>query len=256
MTSLIDTHCHLDMLKCDVATAIERTQAANVEKIITISVDIPSLDFVRQAVQQWPYVYGSLGIHPHDAKTYTDEVTDLLLDIVPHSSKIVAIGETGLDYYYLHSDRDIQKTVFRQQLQLAESLQRPVILHSRDAEKDTLSILEQNPVTRKGVAHSFTGSLAMANTLIEMGWYIGINGIVTFRTAEELREVVRQLPLDRILLETDAPFLSPVPFRGKPNDPSKVLEIAKFLANMLQIPLEQMARQTTENAQRLFQLEN
>ena len=163
-------------------------------------------------------------------------------------------AKPGLDYHYNYSDAETQQAVFREQLQIAEALQLPVVLHTREAEEDTLRILEEHPVSRKGVAHSFTGSQEMADALLAMGWFIGINGIVTFKNAEALRKVVHSLPLDRLLLETDAPYLTPVPFRGKPNSPAQVPVIAEFLAEDLGIPVAQLAAQTSENARRLFAL--
>ena len=253
MTSFIDTHCHLEMLKLETAEALNKAVAVGVDKVITIATDEASMAFVLRAVGQHPGIYGSMGVHPHEASTYTERSDQQIRDGVHRSKKIIAIGETGLDYHYMHSEKLVQQQVFRQQLMLAEELQLPVVLHSRDAPADTLMILKEHPVSRKGAAHSFTSGVAMAKALLEMGWYIGINGITTFRNAEDVREVVRFLPLDRLLLETDAPFLTPVPFRGKPNDPSHIPVIAEFIANERQLPLETLAAQTSANAHRLFQ---
>ncbi len=152
----------------------------------------------------------------------------------------------------MYSSAEVQQQVFSKQLQMAVELNLPVIMHSREAETDTLNILQEIPVPPLGVAHSFTSSFEMAKTLIEMGWYIGINGIVTFKNAEDLREVVSWLPLDRLLLETDSPFLAPTPFRGKPNKPAYIPTIATFIAELRGISLEQLSEQTSANAQRLF----
>ena len=149
---------------------------------------------------------------------------------------------------------EVQQRVFRKQLMLAEELNLPVVMHSREAETDTLNILKEIPVKSLGVAHSFTSSFEMARALVEMGWYLGINGIVTFKNAEDLREVVRWLPLEKMLLETDSPFLTPVPFRGKPNKPVHIPVIATFIAELRDISLQELAEQTNENAQRLFKL--
>ncbi|MGK5090642.1 TatD family hydrolase [Deltaproteobacteria bacterium TL4] len=253
MTSFIDTHCHLDLLKIDPEVAIQKAKAAQVELLVTIGVDIPSLAFVEYAVKQWASVYGSVGIHPHEAKYFNPEVVSQIRNLAHSVDKIVAIGETGLDYHYMHSSQEIQQRVFRQQLQIAEDLQLPVVLHTREAEYDTLAILKENPVTRKGVAHSFTGSAFMLGELLELGWLIGINGIATFRGAEELRRVIREIPLDRLLLETDAPFLTPMPNRGRPNEPSTIPLIAQFLATEWGLSLEKLSQQTNENAKNLFQ---
>jgi TatD DNase family protein len=152
----------------------------------------------------------------------------------------------------MNSPAEIQQQAFRKQLQLAVELNLPVILHSREAETDTLNILQEFPVPSLGVAHSFTSSIEMAKILVDMGWYLGINGIVTFKNAEDLREVVRWLPLEHLLLETDSPFLAPIPFRGKPNKPAHIPAIAGFIAKLRKISLEELAQQTTANAQRLF----
>jgi TatD DNase family protein len=205
-------------------------------------------------VQQFPEVYGSVGFHPHDASAMSDSLENKIRQLAQEEDKLLAIGEIGLDYHYLYSPVEVQQQVFRQQLMLAEELKLPVVLHSREAEADTLKILTEIPVKSLGVAHSFTSSFEMARKLVEMGWYLGINGIVTFKNAEDLREVVRWLPLEKMLLETDSPFLTPVPFRGKPNKPAHIPVIATFIAELRDISLQKLAEQTNENAQRLFKL--
>ena len=252
MTSFIDTHCHLDKLDSTPEEAIIEAKQAGVQRMVTISVDEPSLDFVSSMVQQFPEVYGSVGFHPHDAAELTEDLEQKIRKLALEEKKLIAIGETGLDYHYMYSSAEVQQQVFSKQLQLAVELNLPVIMHSREAETDTLNILQEIPVPPLGVAHSFTSSFEMAKTLIEMGWYIGINGIVTFKNAEDLREVVSWLPLDRLLLETDSPFLAPTPFRGKPNKPAHIPAIATFIAELRGISLEQLSEQTSANAQRLF----
>ena len=252
MTSFIDTHCHLDKLDSTPEEAIIEAKQAGVQRMVTVSVDEPSLDFVSSMVQQFPEVYGSVGFHPHDAAELTEDLEQKIRKLALEEKKLIAIGETGLDYHYMYSSAEVQQQVFSKQLQLAVELNLPVIMHSREAETDTLNILQEIPVPPLGVAHSFTSSFEMAKTLIEMGWYIGINGIVTFKNAEDLREVVSWLPLDRLLLETDSPFLAPTPFRGKPNKPAHIPTIATFIAELRGISLEQLSEQTSANAQRLF----
>jgi len=252
MTSFIDTHCHLDKLDSTPEEAIIEAKQAGVQRMVTVSVDEPSLDFVSSMVQQFPEVYGSVGFHPHDAAELTEDLEQKIRKLALEEKKLIAIGETGLDYHYMYSSAEVQQQVFSKQLQLAVELNLPVIMHSREAETDTLNILQEIPVPPLGVAHSFTSSFEMAKTLIEMGWYIGINGIVTFKNAEDLREVVSWLPLDRLLLETDSPFLAPIPFRGKPNKPAHIPTIAIFIAELRGISLEQLSEQTSANAQRLF----
>ena len=252
MTSFIDTHCHLDILESTPEETIIEAKQAGVQRMVTIAVDEPSLDFVSSTVQEFPAVYGSVGFHPHDASKLTKSLLQKIRQLAEEQHKLIAIGETGLDYHYMNSPAEIQQQAFRKQLQLAVELNLPVILHSREAETDTLNILQEFPVPSHGVAHSFTSSIEMARTLVDMGWYLGINGIVTFKNAEDLRKVVRWLPLDRLLLETDSPFLAPIPFRGKPNKPAHIPAIATFIAELREISLEELAQQTTANAQRLF----
>ena len=254
MTSFIDTHCHLDKLDSTPEEAVNEAKDAGVKRMLTISVDEPSLDFVSNAVQQFPEVYGSVGFHPHDASAMSDSLENKIRQLAQDEDKVIAIGEIGLDYHYLYCPVEVQQRVFRQQLMLAEELNLPVVMHSREAEADTLNILKEIPVKSLGVAHSFTSSFEMARTLVEMGWYLGINGIVTFKNTEDLREVVRWLPLEKMLLETDSPFLTPVPFRGKPNKPAHIPVIATFIAELRDISLQELAEQTNENAQRLFKL--
>ena len=252
MTSFIDTHCHLDILESTPEETIIEAKQAGVQRMVTIAVDEPSLDFVSSTVQEFPAVYGSVGFHPHDASKLTKSLLQKIRQLAEEQHKLIAIGEIGLDYHYMNSPAEIQQQAFRKQLQLAVELNLPVILHSRKAETDTLNIMKEFPVPSHGVAHSFTSSIEMARTLVEMGWYLGINGIVTFKNAEDLRKVVRWLPLERLLLETDSPFLAPIPFRGKPNKPAHIPAIATFIAELREISLEELAQQTTANAQRLF----
>ena len=252
MTSFIDTHCHLDKLESTPEEAVIEAKDAGVQRMLTISVDESSLDFVSNAVRQFTEVFGSVGFHPHDASALTEALEDRIRKLAQEEKKLVAIGETGLDYHYMYSPVEVQQQVFRKQLRLAEELNLPVVMHSREAETDTLKILKDIPVKSLGVAHSFTSSFEMARTLVEMGWYLGINGIVTFKNAEDLREVVRWLPLDKLLLETDSPFLAPIPFRGKPNKPAHIPAIATFIAELRDLSLQELAEQTSENALRLF----
>ena len=252
MTSFIDTHCHLDILESTPEESIIEAKQAGVQRMVTIAVDEPSLDFVSSTVQEFPSVYGSVGFHPHDASKLTMSLLQKIRQLAEEQHKLIAIGEIGLDYHYMNSPAEIQQQAFRKQLQLAVELNLPVILHSREAETDTLKILQEFPVPSLGVAHSFTSSIEMAKILVDMGWYLGINGIVTFKNAEDLQEVVRWLPLEHLLLETDSPFLAPIPFRGKPNKPAHIPAIATFIAELREISLEELAQQTTANAQRLF----
>lgn len=252
MTSFIDTHCHLDILESTPEESIIEAKQAGVQRMVTIAVDEPSLDFVSSTVQKFPSVYGSVGFHPHDASKLTTSLLQKIRQLAEEQHKLIAIGEIGLDYHYMNSPAEIQQQAFRKQIQLSVELNLPVILHSREAETDTLKILQEFPVPSLGVAHSFTSSIEMAKILVDMGWSLGINGIVTFKNAKDLQEVVSWLPLEHLLLETDSPFLAPIPFRGKPNKPAHIPTIANFIAKLKKITLEELAQQTTANAERLF----
>ena len=254
MTSFIDTHCHLDKLDSTPEEAVKQAKQEGVETLVTISVDEESFDFVSNAVMQFKDVYGTVGLHPHDASEFSPSLEQSIRKLARGHDKMIAIGETGRDYHYMNSSTENQQFAFSKQLQIAIELNLPVVVHSREAEADTISILKEIPVPALGVAHSFTSSIKMARTLLDMGWYLGINGIVTFKNAEDLREVVRWIPLDRLLLETDSPFLTPVPFRGKPNKPAYIPVIASFIAELRKIPIEHLAEKTSENAHRLFRI--
>ena len=254
MTSFIDTHCHLDKLETNPEETVEEAKQEGVKTMVTISVDEESFDFVSKAVKQYKDVYGALGIHPHDASEFSPSLEQSIRKLAQENDKMIAIGETGLDYHYMNSSSEDQQFAFRKQLRIAVEVNLPVVLHSREAETDTINILKEIPVPALGVAHSFTSSLMMAKTLLDMGWYLGINGIVTFKNAEDLREIVRWIPMDRLLLETDSPFLAPIPFRGKPNKPAHIPIIASFVAELRNITIEHLAEKTSENAQRLFHI--
>ena len=254
MTSFIDTHCHLDKLESNPEETVEEAKQEGVNTMVTISVDEESFDFVSKAVKQFKDVYGTVGIHPHDASEFSPKLEQSIQKMAREQDKLIAIGETGLDYHYMNSSSEDQQFAFRKQLQIAVEVNLPVVLHTREAEADTIDILKEIPVPALGVAHSFTSSLMMAKTLLDMGWYLGINGIVTFKNAEDIRKIVRWIPMDRLLLETDSPFLAPIPFRGKPNKPAHIPIIASFVAELRDITIEQLAEKTSENAQRLFHI--
>ena len=254
MTSFIDTHCHLDKLDLTPKEAVKQAKQEGVETMVTISVDEESFDFVSKTVKQFKDVYGTVGIHPHDASEFSPKLEKSIRKMARDQEKLIAIGETWLDYHYMNSSSEDQQFAFRKQLRIAVEVNLPVVLHSREADTDTINILKEIPVPALGVAHSFTSSLMMAKKLLDMGWYLGINGIVTFKNVEDLREIVRWIPMDRLLLETDSPFLAPIPFRGKPNKPAHIPIIASFVAELRNITIEHLAEKTSENAQRLFRI--
>ena len=283
--TLIDSHCHIDgpQFDEDRDDVVRRAREAGVAVMLNVGTGNPHSDDFRRAVrvaESYENVWASVGVHPHDAKLYDDRAEEHLLELARGSEKVIAWGEIGLDYYYDHSPRDVQRDVFRRQIRLAKELDLPIIVHSRDANDDTVEILkEENSLQAKangleltansfgaeknsrkplalshkpGVMHCFGGTPEMALALIEVGFYISFAGNVTFKKAEELREAARVVPLDRLLVETDCPFLTPVPHRGKRNEPAMVVHTAQFLAELKGVEFDVLARQTTENFSRLF----
>jgi len=251
---IIETHCHLDYLKDrPLEDTLEQSHRVNIERVITIAVSPENLAKVRELSQVAPWVYGTQGIHPHEAETYTDEVEQ---EIRSHAGddKIVAVGEIGLDYFYDNADRQVQRDVFRRQLQIACDIDRPVVIHSREADEDTITILQEFETTlkRRGVIHSFTSGPGLARYALDQGWCLGFNGITTFNKAENVRDIVRMAPIEQILLETDAPFLTPVPYRGRENAPFYLPFVAEKISEVKDLPLDQVLAQTYANSLRTF----
>ena len=254
---IIETHCHLDYLKAaPLAELLQAARAQGIESIITIGVSPDNLQQVLNISEQYPFVYATLGIHPHEAQHYNDTVQAFIQQQAAHP-KVVAIGEIGLDYHYLHSPVAIQQTVFQAQLSVALQCQLPVVIHTRDADDDTQQILSDyaanHPNTeRLGVVHSFTSSLELAQACVDMGFYIGFNGIITFNNADNVRRLLQAVPLERILLETDAPFLTPAPYRGQENSPRYLPVIAAKAAQIKGIDVETLLAQAYQNSLQLF----
>lgn len=238
--NLVDTHAHLDLLKEDVGKALGTAARAGVSKVITIGI---SRESSRQSVEfarRFPQVYAVVGMHPHDASLLDDAALKELRTLAG-DPRVVGIGETGLDFYRNLSPREDQERAFRSLLELAIELDLPVVVHDRDAHADTMSILEEYaPFDGRLIMHCFSGDLTMAQAVIDMGGYISVAGPVTFKNARKLPEIVREIPLEKLLLETDCPFLSPHPYRGKPNSPWRVRIIAEKVADLKGIPLEQL----------------
>ena len=250
---IIETHCHLDYLQdSDLASALAEAQAVGVERIVTIAVSPDNLATVRALTAHAP-VWGTQGVHPHDAEKFTAATA---AEIRAHGGddKIVAIGEIGLDYFYDHSDRDIQRQVFEQQLQLAVDLDLPIVVHTREADDDTRAILSHfsQHLARKGVIHSFTSGLALAEYCLSEGFMLGFNGIITFNRADNVREVLAATPLTQMVVETDAPYLTPVPYRGTPNAPKYLPFVLEKMADVKATSVDEMLGQTYHNAQQLF----
>jgi TatD DNase family protein len=258
----VDSHCHIDgeAFDADRDEVVGRAKDAGVRVMLNIGTGSPHTDdFVKavRAAEKYENVFASVGVHPHDAKEYDDKAENHLIDLVKSSEKVIAWGEIGLDFYYDHSPRDVQAEVFRRQIRTARNLDLPIIIHSRDANDETVEILRAEtayPEFRGGIMHCFGGTPEMAESLMEIGFLISFAGNVTFKKAENLREAARVVPLDKLLIETDCPFLTPVPFRGKRNEPSFVVHTAQFLAEFYEVELETLAKRTTENFMNFFRL--
>lgn len=252
---LIDTHCHLDMklFDSDRNEVVKRAKEDGIEYIINIGSDREGNIKGLKVSNEYPHVFSSVGIHPHDAKTLDERLFNEIKEWA-QKPKVVAIGEIGLDYHYLHSPKKVQIDTFKKQIALAKELSLPIIVHSREAREDTLDILKKEAKWIPGVMHCFSGDMDMAKQVIEIGFYISFAGQVTFKKAEELREVAKAIPDERLLIETDAPYLSPVPKRGKRNEPSYLKHTAQALADIRGVTLEDIARITSLNAKRLFKI--
>lgn len=251
---IIETHCHLDYLKDrPLEETLAEAQRVNIERIITIAVSPDNLATVRNLAGQADFVFGTQGIHPHDAEAYTDAAEEEIRAHVVHE-KMVAVGEIGLDYFYDNADRNVQREVFRRQLQIACDTDRPVVIHSREADDDTIEILKEfeGSLTRRGVIHSFTSGPGLARYALDQGWCLGFNGISTFNKAENVRDIIRMTPIEQLLLETDSPFLTPVPYRGKENAPFYIPFVAEKVADVKELAIEDVLAKTYTNSLRVF----
>lgn len=250
--SWIDVHTHLNMLEILPDEALRLASERQVSKMITIGTCPDDLSLVLQIANKYfPRVGCSLGVHPHEAALYSDQVGDWIRQHAT-APEVVAIGETGLDYYYNNAEHDVQIRAFRAQLELAAELKLSVEIHTRDAEPDTMQILRDFKGRVQGLLHCFTGTWEMAKVGLDNGWDISISGVATFKNAESLREVVKKVPLDRLHVETDAPFLAPVPHRGKKNQPAFVTHTAELVAQLKGVDLLTLESQLQMNARRLF----
>jgi len=261
MTQFIDSHCHIDgpEYDADLEDVIARALDAGVTTMLDVGTGDPQSGAFERAVElaeKHLEVFAAVGVHPHDAKLFDDAAETRLVNLVTQSRRVVAWGEIGLDYHYDHSPREVQRDVFSRQLRIARSLNLPVVIHSREADDDTINILrdELSGYARAGVLHCFGGSLEMARDAIDLGFCISFAGNLTFKKAGDLRDIARQLPLDRLLIETDCPYLTPVPFRGKRNEPARVLETGKCLADLHHLEVEEIGKITSENFAKLFEV--
>ncbi len=253
-TPIIETHCHLDYLdQAELEITLKKSRQVGIERIITIAVSAGNLDSVLRLAKSSANIWGTQGIHPHEADSYSSEIDAIIRENAGHN-KILAVGEIGLDYFYDHADRAVQRSAFEQQLQTAIELDLPVVIHTRDADDDTKDILRNcsASLARKGVIHSFTSSLALAEFCLEEGFMLGFNGIATFNSADNVRQVVAATPMNQLLLETDAPYLTPVPYRGRPNAPYYLPFIAETLANIKKVDIEDLLQQAYRNSMDIF----
>ncbi|MDP2205266.1 MAG: TatD family hydrolase [Alphaproteobacteria bacterium] len=254
---LVDSHCHLDypdFAEEGVAEIVGRARSAGVQQMLTICTQIAHFDRIRAVADAFPYIHCTVGTHPHHAAEEA-EVSLSTADIVALTKlpKVAGIGETGLDYYYDYAPRDVQQRVFENHIAAGLETDLPLVIHTRDAEEDTMRILrEAGQGKARGVMHCFSGTKWLAEQALDIGFYISFSGIITFKKAEELREVVRRTPLDRILVETDSPYLAPVPKRGKRNEPSFVVHTARMVAELKGVSYEDIVHQTGENFFNLF----
>ncbi len=260
---LVDSHCHIDgeQFDADRDEVVQRAVDAGVGAMLNIGTGDPHGDDFRRAVavaDKYPNVFASVGVHPHDAKLYDDAAEEHLISLVKSSEKVLAWGEIGLDFHYDNSPRDVQIEVLRRQIRTATSLNLPIIIHSREANDETVEILSEECAGddfRGGIMHCFGGTLEMVQALVPLGFLISFAGNVTFKNAENLREVAEIMQLNKMLVETDCPFLTPEPFRGTRNEPSFVVQTAKFLAEYCDVEIESFANQTTQNFLDFFNLE-
>ena len=255
---LFDTHCHLnvDAFEDDAEATIARAKNAGVSRFAVVGFDAKTIKKSLELSATHPEIYSIIGWHPTEAGSYTIDIEEALLAML-RNEKVVAMGEMGLDYYWMEDPKDVQEHVFRRQIQIAKELQLPISIHMRDAIEDTYRILKDEDVSEiGGIMHSYSGDVAYMEKFLDLGMTISLSGVVTFKKAIEVHEVAKAVPLDRLLIETDAPYLAPVPYRGKRNEPSYVKYVAEKIAELRGMTSEEVATITTQNANRLFRLED
>ena len=258
----IDSHAHVDGTEFDADRdeVLQRAHDAGVAVILNVGTGDPHsgvFDRAAEFGEKHKSIYTAIGVHPHDASKYNQAAEETIRTLLTSRERMVAWGEIGLDFHYDNSPRDLQVEAFRKQLRAARETDLPVIIHTREAEEETIRILrdEYADAPRKGVFHCFTGSSSLAEHAIELGFFVSFSGILTFKKASDLRATAKRVPLDRLLIETDCPYLAPIPYRGKRNEPAYVVEVAKCLAVLHQLSIEEISRATTRNFSELFQVE-
>jgi TatD DNase family protein len=253
---LIDSHSHLDDRRYDAdrEQILTRAREAGVERCVTIGCDLATSRAAVELADRYPFVSATVGVHPHEVRHIKGGWYDELRQLARHP-KVVAYGEIGLDYHYDHSPRDVQRARFREQVRVARELRLPIVVHTREAQDDTIAILKEEGAGEvSGVFHCFSGDAWLAKDALELGFYLSFSGVLTFQNATMLREIAATVPLDRILIETDCPYLTPVPYRGKRNEPAYVSFVAQALAGLKAMSTEEIGRITSENASKLFHL--
>lgn len=255
---LIDTHTHIDMLINENAESIEtilsQMEEFGVKKAVIPAVEPKTQQDVIALSNSYENLFGMIGVFPTEAKIYTDEFENEMRQIAKNNKKIVAVGEVGLDYYWDKSFVDLQKEVFIKQIKLANELRLPIVVHDREAHKDCFDIIKEYNKGSNVLFHCFSGSVEFMRECVKEGWYIAIGGVVTFKNAVKMKDVAREVPLDKLVLETDSPYLTPVPFRGKTNKPAYVKYVAEEIAKLRELTVEDIVNATTENAERFFEI--
>ena len=255
---IVDSHCHLDspILNNELDEVISRAYLNGVKYLLTISTTIESYEKIKKIVKKYKNVYGTLGIHPHETKNFSNFTIDKIKKMKSESKKIIGIGETGLDYYYNHSDKKTQKKSFIQHIRAASELKIPIIIHSRNAENDTYEILksEKKNSNLKILLHCFTGTEDFAKKLLDLDSFISVSGIITFKNNTDLAKAVSNIPIEKLLVETDSPYLAPIPYRGKPNEPSFIIHTIDKLSKIKNVSKEYIEKKTSNNFLKLFKI--
>ena len=255
---IADSHCHLDFshLFDQLNDVVKRAQSNQVKYLLTICTTLESFERIKLIIDKYINIYGTFGIHPHESKKYTNVDLQFILNKIRKYKKVIGIGETGLDFYYNHSDKKTQKVSFIEHIHAASELNIPIIVHSRNAEIDTYEILksEMKNSNLKVLMHCFTGSKNFANKLIDLNCYISVSGIITFKNSTELADTISSIPMEKLLVETDSPFLAPLPYRGKFNEPSYIVHTVEKLSKIKKTSKETIMNSTTDNFKRLFGL--
>ena len=255
---IIDSHCHLDYsnLYDELDDVIKRAKYNDVKYLLTICTTLESFERIKLIINKYENVYGTFGIHPHETKKFKDVDSKFILNFQRGNKKIIGIGETGLDFYYNYSEKEIQKKSFIEHINAASELNIPIIVHSRNAENETYEILNsaRKHYDLKVLIHCFTGSKEFAKKLLDINCYISVSGIITFKNSTELVDTVSSIPIEKLLVETDSPYLAPLPYRGKPNEPSYIIHTIEKLSQIKNISKEEVITNTTNNFKKLFDI--